>query len=72
MPEELEAERRRSGSETRRRTARLDLRLLPSEQRALRVLADQGGHRSVQSWILEALRPQLDRIELSSGEAQRQ
>jgi hypothetical protein len=72
MPEGPEVERRRSGSETRQRTARLDLRLLPSEQRALRVLADQGGHRSVQSWILEALRPQLNRVEPCIGEAQRQ
>ena len=63
MAEELEAQRRRSGSETRRRTARLDLRLLPSEEQALRVLADQSGHRSVQSWILEAIRPELDRVE---------
>jgi hypothetical protein len=33
-------DKRRSGSETRQRTERLNLRLLPSEQRALRVLAE--------------------------------
>jgi hypothetical protein len=33
--------RTRSGSETRQRTERLDLRLLPSERKALGVLADQ-------------------------------
>lgn len=55
-------EERRSGSETRQRTEKLNLRLLPSEQRALRALADQAGHRSVQAWIMEALGPHLDRV----------
>jgi hypothetical protein len=55
-------EKRRSGSETRQRTEKLNLRLLPSEQRALRALADQAGHRSVQAWIMEALGPHLDRV----------
>jgi predicted HicB family RNase H-like nuclease len=55
-------EKSRSGSETRQRTEGLNLRLLPSEQRALRVLADQAGHRSVQAWILEALGPHLERV----------
>jgi len=55
-------DKRRSGSETRQRTERLNLRLLPSEQRALRVLADQAGHRSVQAWILEAIGPHLERV----------
>lgn len=64
MAEEPATQRRRSGSETRRRTAALSLRLLPAEERALRVLADQGGHRSLQSWILDAIRPQLIRVEL--------
>lgn len=36
-------EKRRSGSETRQRTKGLNLRLLPSEQRALRVLARPSG-----------------------------
>lgn len=57
------AARSRSGSETRQSSARLDLRLLPSEHQALRVLADQTGHRSVQSWITATLRPHLDRVE---------
>jgi hypothetical protein len=36
-------EKRRSGSETRQRTAKLNLRLLPSEQRALQMLAAEAG-----------------------------
>jgi predicted HicB family RNase H-like nuclease len=52
--------KRKSGTETRQRTERLDLRLLPAEHRALRLLADQAGHRSVQAWILEAIGPHLD------------
>jgi predicted HicB family RNase H-like nuclease len=55
-------EKRRSGTETRQRTEKLNLRLLPSEQRALRALADQAGHRSVQAWILEAIGPHLERV----------
>ena len=55
-------DKRRSGSETRQRTETLNLRLLPSEQRALRALADQAGHRSVQAWILEAIGPHLERV----------
>jgi predicted HicB family RNase H-like nuclease len=55
-------QKRRSGSETRQRTEKLNLRLLPSEQRALRVLADQAGHRSVQAWIIEALGPHLESV----------
>jgi hypothetical protein len=65
-------EKRRSGSETRQRTEKLNLRLLPSERRALRVLADQGGHRrtrwrrfkgcSVRAWILEAIGPHLESV----------
>lgn len=54
--------RRTSGSETRQRTERLNLRLLPSEQEALRVLADQAGHRTLQAWILEAIGPHLERV----------
>ena len=59
---EDKVEKRRSGSETRKRTERLDLRLLPAERRALRILADQAGHRSVQAWILEAIGPHLERV----------
>ncbi len=55
-------EKRRSGTETRQRTEKLNLRLLPSEQRALRTLAAQAGHRSVQAWILEAIGPQLESV----------
>jgi hypothetical protein len=55
-------EKRRSGTETRQRTEKLNLRLLPSEQRALRKLAAQGGHRSVQAWILEAIGPHLESV----------
>jgi hypothetical protein len=55
-------EKRRSGTETRQRTEKLNLRLLPSEQRALRALAKQSGHRSVQSWILDAIGPHLESV----------
>lgn len=55
-------EKRRSGTETRQRTEKLNLRLLPSEQRALRVLAAQAGHRSVQAWILDAIGPHLESV----------
>lgn len=55
-------EKRRSGTETRQRTEKLNLRLLPSEQRALRTLAAQSGHRSVQAWILEAIGPHLESV----------
>jgi uncharacterized protein (DUF1778 family) len=60
-------EKRRSGSETRQRTERLNLRLLPSEQRALRVLAEQAGHRSVQAWILEAIGPASSTETIQNG-----
>lgn len=52
--------KRKSGSETRRRTEHLALRLLPSEQAALRALADQASHRSVQAWILEVIKPHME------------
>ena len=54
-------EKRRSGTETRQRTEKLNLRLLPSEQRALQ-LAAQAGHRSVQAWILDAIGPHLESV----------
>lgn len=54
--------KRRSGSETRKRTESLTIRLLPSEHRALRLLADQAGHRSLQAWILEEMGPHLERV----------
>ena len=55
-------EKRRSGTETRQRTEKLNLRLLPSEQRALRALAKQAGHRIVQAWILETIGPHLQSV----------
>ena len=55
-------EKRRSGTETRQRTEHVNLRLLPSEQQAMRKLAAQAGHRSVQSWILETLGPHMEGI----------
>ena len=58
-------DKRRSGTETRQRTEKLNLRLLPSEQRALRALAKQSGHRSVQAWILEAIGPHLESVATS-------
>jgi hypothetical protein len=55
-------EKRRSGSETRKRTKVIALRLLPSEQEALRTLADEAGHRSVQAWILDVIEPHLAQV----------
>jgi uncharacterized protein (DUF1778 family) len=55
-------EKRRSGTETRQRTATINLRLLPSERRALRLLADEAGHRSVQAWILDTIAPHLEGV----------
>ena len=57
-------EKRRSGSETRKRTEVVTIRLLPSEQEALRTLAAESGHRSVQAWILDAIGPHLDRVSI--------
>lgn len=48
---------RRSGSERRRRTNPVILRLLPSEASALRVLAEEQGHPSIQALIVETLKP---------------
>jgi hypothetical protein len=56
-PKDVLVAKRRSGSETRRRTDRLNLRLLPAEGDALRALAKEHGYGSVQALILEALRP---------------
>jgi len=50
---------RRSGSERRRRTNTVNLRLLPSEALVLRALAEQQGHPSVQALIVDVLRPLL-------------
>jgi uncharacterized protein (DUF1778 family) len=55
-------QKRRSGTETRQRTEKLNLRLLPSEQRALQKLAAQAGHRSVQAWILETIGPHMEDV----------
>lgn len=51
--------RSRSGSETRRRTERLTLRLLPNEHERLQSLADERGLTSVQALILDALQPMI-------------
>lgn len=49
----------RSGSANRQRTDMVSVRLLPSETVALRALAQQHGHPSVQALIRDALRPLL-------------
>lgn len=49
----------RRGSEVRRRTDSVSLRLLPAEGAALRAIAEEQGHPSVQSLILQALQPLL-------------
>jgi hypothetical protein len=59
MADDAGAKRRRSGTETRRRTDVVNLRLLPSEAVALRDLAKQHGHPSVQALIVDVLRPLL-------------
>jgi hypothetical protein len=51
--------RKRSGSEIRRRTDSVSLRLLPAESAVLRAIAQDRGHRSVQALILHALQPLL-------------
>lgn len=57
MVNNLVAKKHKSGSERRRRTDPVNLRLLPSEARALRALAQDKGHTSVQALIVEILRP---------------
>ena len=57
MPEAAGAKKRRSGSESRQRTDRIVLRLLPAEATALHVLAERRGHASRQELIRDALRP---------------
>jgi hypothetical protein len=57
MPKDARVPKSRSGTETRQRTDRVALRLLPAEGDALRKLAQQYGHHSVQALILDALRP---------------
>lgn len=52
--------KRRSGSEVRQRTHSVSLRLLPAEGAALRAIAKEQGHSSVQSLILQMLQPLLE------------
>jgi hypothetical protein len=47
----------RRGSETRQRTERMTLRLLPKEQQVAQALADQFDKSSVQALLLDALQP---------------
>lgn len=51
--------RSRSGSQNRRRDQAVKLNLLPSEADALAVLADRGGYRNVQAFIMDRLRPEI-------------
>lgn len=62
MSWEPKVKKRRSGTESRQRTEKINLRVLPAERRALRVLADRAGHQSVQGWILETIAPHLDGV----------
>ena len=55
---------KRSGSEIRRRTDSVVLRLLPIEGAVLRAIARDRGHRSVQALILQALQPLLTDLAL--------
>lgn len=70
MADEPELRRPRRGTETRRRTETLSLRLLPAEQRALKVLADRSGHRSVQAWILDTIGPYLEGVNSGANSTQ--
>jgi len=53
------AAKSRSGTETRQRTERFNLRLLPDERRAAEALAKQRGYSSVQAWVLSEIQPAL-------------
>ena len=57
MADTASAAKKRRGSETRRRTDSVTLRLLPAEGAALRSLAIQHGHASRQALILAELQP---------------
>jgi hypothetical protein len=63
------AKSRKSGSEKRRRTDTVNLRLLPSEALALRALAEQHGHSSVQAFIVDALKPLLLSAQVGAASA---
>lgn len=60
----------RSGTETRQRTERFNLRLLPDERRAAEALANERGYTSVQAWVLSEIQPALNQAleRLSSDE----
>lgn len=51
------ARKSRRGTETRQRTERYTLRLLPSEQQVAEALADEFEKSSVQALLLDALQP---------------
>ncbi|MBU8820883.1 hypothetical protein KL864_34010 [Mycolicibacterium goodii] len=51
------ARKRRQGSETRRRTARVALRLLPTEHGVAEALAEEFDTKSIQGFIVDALQP---------------
>ncbi|MGD9621579.1 MAG: hypothetical protein AB7G47_14310 [Mycolicibacterium sp.] len=52
--------KRRSGSNKRQRDRQLKLNLLPSEEQRLQQLAEQGGFRTVQQYILHRLERDLE------------
>ncbi|OHU66775.1 hypothetical protein BKG86_19790 [Mycobacteroides chelonae] len=51
--------RSRSGSQTRKRAEAVKLNLLPSEATALQKLAESGGFRNVQAFIMDRLQPEI-------------
>ena len=51
--------KRRSGSSKRQRDRQLKLNLLPSEEKKLQQLAQRGGFRTVQQYILHRLEQDL-------------
>lgn len=57
----------RSGSDKRRLTELVGIRLLPSEKGALQSHADREGHRTVQSWMRSVLEPYLGQPIIENG-----
>ena len=61
----------RSGSETRKRTERMTLRLLPQEQQVVQLVADEFGMPSIQALIVDALQPLMSPDALAALSADR-
>lgn len=62
----------RSGTETRRRTKHMTLRLLPQEQKVAQVVAEEFDMPSIQALIIDACRPLMDPSTLAALAADRE